>query len=70
MIRAIDAAACISCGTCEEVCPMDVLRLDAEAGHAVIRYLEHCQTCYRCEQECLGGAIHVDPFTPPRPGAW
>lgn len=32
MIERLNREKCIGCGTCAEICPMDVLRLDPESG--------------------------------------
>jgi len=70
MIESLDQEKCIACGTCVEICPMDALRLDEEAGYSVIRYPGDCQTCYNCELECPVSAIRVAPFRKERIQAW
>ncbi|RJP27134.1 MAG: ferredoxin family protein [Actinobacteria bacterium] len=67
MITRVDPQRCTGCGTCQEVCPLDVLRLDGKEKKAVIRYPEDCQTCFVCELECPAGAITVGPFRKERP---
>lgn len=70
MVESVDTGKCIACGTCQEICPKDVFRVDWDAGHSVIRYLEDCQTCYQCEIECPTGAIYVDPFLRDKVQVW
>lgn len=70
MVKALDKNKCIGCGTCVEVCPMDVFRMDSKAGHSVICYLIDCQTCYNCELECPAGAIQVSPYRKGKPLPW
>jgi NAD-dependent dihydropyrimidine dehydrogenase PreA subunit len=56
----VNAPACTGCGVCVEVCPTDVLRLDA-AGTAYAAWLEDCQVCFLCEFDCPWEAIRVHP---------
>jgi NAD-dependent dihydropyrimidine dehydrogenase PreA subunit len=70
MVESIDEAKCTACGTCEEICPLDVYRLDLAAGHSTIRYGADCQTCFQCELECPAGAIRVGPFTKKKVQVW
>jgi len=67
MIKQIDWDQCNGCGVCIDVCPNDVIRIDAAASRAVIRYLESCMTCYNCEMACPVECIYVDPFCKPIP---
>lgn len=43
---------CIGCGTCADICPMDVFYMDEEAGKSVILYPENCQSCGQCYLHC------------------
>ena len=70
MIERIDQEKCIGCGTCVEICPMDVFRPDDDTGRSAIYYAEDCQTCYNCELECPVSAIRVGPFRKERIQAW
>lgn len=56
-VQRYDLARCIGCGTCVNVCPMDVLRLDAQAGKSVIAYPENCQNCGQCYINCPGQSL-------------
>lgn len=58
-IRAIDPRLCIGCNVCVQVCPLDVIRLDAASNKAYIKYLRDCQSCFLCEVECPEDAIRV-----------
>ena len=59
-ITSIDLDLCDGCGLCIDVCPMDVLRLDAK-NKAAIAYGIDCDVCYLCEDECPQDAIYIDP---------
>ncbi|MCX7710978.1 MAG: 4Fe-4S binding protein [Clostridia bacterium] len=61
MIQLIDTALCKGCGSCVEVCPMDILRIDTISGLAKIAFLQECQTCYQCMVVCPTDAVSVCP---------
>jgi len=63
MIERLDTDKCTGCGICVEVCPMDVLRTDAN-GTAAIRYPSDCIACFRCELRCPNGCVEVAPAAP------
>ncbi|MDX2486282.1 MAG: 4Fe-4S binding protein [Gammaproteobacteria bacterium] len=52
---------CIGCGECVKSCPTDVLRLDADTGKAVIKYVADCQICHLCRMYCPVDAITISP---------
>jgi NAD-dependent dihydropyrimidine dehydrogenase PreA subunit len=60
-IEKIDDELCIGCGDCVNSCPMDVIRMDNEAGKAVVRYGEDCMICDQCALDCPTDAITVTP---------
>ena len=53
-------AACIQCGTCVTVCPVEMV-----GGHAIVSFLADpdttdysvwlCTSCWRCQEACPGG---------------
>jgi ferredoxin len=52
--RVVDANACIACGKCAKVCPMD-----AVADDYVATDTSRCQACYACADACPEDAIHL-----------
>lgn len=52
----IDQSACVGCGRCAEVCPGNLIRLNA-AARAEIRIPEDCWGCTSCLKECPTGAV-------------
>lgn len=53
-----DAAACRSCGRCQEICPGGALRL--EGGRPVLDR-SSCIRCYCCHEICPEGAVSLRP---------
>ncbi len=54
-----DLNACIGCMTCNEICPMDVLRFDGKEEKSVIAYAENCQSCGQCFVNCPGRSLMI-----------
>ncbi|MGE5819374.1 MAG: 4Fe-4S dicluster domain-containing protein, partial [Deltaproteobacteria bacterium] len=54
MISNIDLQKCTSCGLCDPVCPADVIHMEQHDGRLipVIKFNEHCVTCFNCEIFC------------------
>lgn len=82
MIEAIALEACTGCGICDAVCPADVIHMETElvetgipgliekVQRPVIRFREHCITCFNCEIFCPEGIVDVHPSVKNRPRAW
>lgn len=60
-VRKIDYSLCTSCGTCVDVCPLDVFRMHKEKEIPYIAYLSDCMSCFHCELECPAEAIYCIP---------
>ena len=69
-IKSIDQELCIGCGTCVEICIMDVLRTDEASGKAVIQYPDECMSCNCCEVECPSGAVTISIIEKPQIMSW
>ena len=57
----VDAGKCIAdkgCTVCVDVCPLDVLAIDEEAGVAYMKY-DECWYCTPSEVDCPTGAVKV-----------
>lgn len=56
----IDNERCTICGTCVDVCPMDVFFGSKEREVPVIGYPEECWHCNACVLECpVEGTIRL-----------
>ena len=53
----IEQSVCVGCGRCTEICPGNLLRLNAD-GRAEIILPEECWGCTSCLKECPTGAVH------------
>jgi len=58
MTATFDYGKCTRCGTCYNLCPLDVIVKD-EAGKPCVKYPDECQLCFICQEECPEKAIHV-----------
>lgn len=54
--RRVDAEACIHCGRCEQVCPLDAVR-----GEHLTTDTSRCQVCMDCADVCPTSAIALGP---------
>ncbi|QSH42065.1 4Fe-4S binding protein [Lentisphaerota bacterium ZTH] len=60
-IEPINLELCTGCGTCQDICPVDVIRMDTAQGIPVIKYRQDCMLCQLCVVECPANAITVTP---------
>lgn len=56
MSIAIDKKKCIGCGRCKNVCPGNLIKLNAD-NRAFIKYPEDCWGCTSCIKDCPAHAI-------------
>jgi adenylylsulfate reductase subunit B len=65
----IDQKICIGCGGCIQVCPGDLIYLNA-GGKAENRYPDECWHCMACVKVCAQKAIWLNlPFSIANRGA-
>jgi len=56
MAAQVDIDKCTGCGTCEEVCPVEAIKVN---DHAVVNE-DECVDCGTCVDECPEGAITLE----------
>ena len=54
----VDIAACVACGTCEDVCPRGAMVI-YQGVYAKVQE-ERCVGCGKCAQECPASLIQVE----------
>jgi Pyruvate/2-oxoacid:ferredoxin oxidoreductase delta subunit len=86
VIEHIEIEKCTGCGICDWVCPADVIHMEPAPAPSpilgliaglteerllpVIRYREHCITCFNCEIYCPERIVDVFPVVKNRPRPW
>lgn len=58
----IDKEKCIECGTCAQICPLDVIRYQKEENGkktVVVKYPYECWHCRACVKDCPTKAISM-----------
>ena len=58
----IDKEKCIECGTCAQICPLDVIRFTKDVSGnkiVVVKYPSECWHCRACVKDCPRGAISL-----------
>ena len=59
----IDKEKCIECGTCAQICPLDVIRFVKDENgkkHVKVKYPYECWHCRACVMDCPKGAIELE----------
>ncbi|WP_258359825.1 4Fe-4S dicluster domain-containing protein [Moorella sulfitireducens] len=55
----IDPKKCVHCGTCAQICCMDVYGPAKPQTVPQVRYPEECWHCRACVMDCPAGAIEL-----------
>ena len=55
----INRETCIGCGTCAQICCMDVFGPAPPKAVPQVRYPEECWHCRACVMDCPAGAIEL-----------
>jgi NAD-dependent dihydropyrimidine dehydrogenase PreA subunit len=65
----INQAACVGCKVCMEICPPDVLGMDANQKAYVV-HPQDCQFCFLCVFDCPVDAITIHIQRQPTLPSW
>lgn len=57
-LAVVNGADCVACGTCENVCPREAIRV--KNGVRAVVAPERCVGCGICAKECPATAIRVE----------
>lgn len=60
----INQDECIGCKRCVNACNVDALRLNEETKKAEAKYIDECEFCLICEEQCPKQCIRVEPIMP------
>lgn len=55
----IDEEKCVGCGTCAQICPLDVLKYHKAERKVTVRYPDECWHCRACAIDCPMDAIQL-----------
>ena len=56
----IDPEKCVKCGTCADICPLEVYgRRPARGEIPAVRYPDECWHCNVCVMDCPSGALSL-----------
>lgn len=57
----VDFEECIKCGTCERVCPVNIVEIRKEEEECIVFDFNYCKGCGICANECPTNCISMVP---------